>query len=330
MFNYIGSKSKLLSFIDNAVRDNINSNDIIFCDLFAGTGAVGSYFRNKYNYRVIANDMLYCSYIINKHFIENDKSDIDETLFDYFNNLKGTEGFVYNNFCEPSGRLYFSEENGKKIDSIRIELENLYEKKNINCETYYYYLSCLLQSLTLVSNTAGVYAAYLKKLKKSAQNDFILYPVPIIDGIKGTVYNENSELLIDKIEGDILYLDPPYNSRQYGSYYHVLETIAKYDNPTLKGITGIRDYERSNFCIKSKVKSALEYIVKKAKFNHILLSYNNEGLLTFDEIKSILSKYGNYKKYTKEYRKYKSQMDLPNETVTESIHYLCKDFDKKR
>ena len=331
MFNYIGSKSKLVNFIDTIVEDiDTKKDEIILCDLFAGTGAVGSYFRQKGNYKIIANDMLYCSYVINKHLIEGTEPDIDITLFNHFNNLSGTEGFIYNNFCEPSGRLYFSSENGKKIDAVRIELENLYDKGTINLQTYYYYLSCLLQSVALVSNTAGVYTAYLKKLKKSAQKDFILHPIPIIDGIRGTVYNKNSGLLIDELEGDILYLDPPYNSRQYGNYYHVLETIAKYDSPILKGVTGVRDYERSDFCLKSRVASALDYILKKAKFKHILLSYNNEGLLSFNDIESMMSKYGSYERHTTEYIKYKSQdLVTENNTVTESIHYLVKDFNKK-
>ena len=125
---------------------------------------------------------------------------------------------------------------------------------------------------------------------------FKLELLPYSNGIKGKVYNEDINELINKIHGDVLYLDPPYNARQYCTNYHILETIARYDNPEIKGKTGLRNYDtqKSKYCSKRTVKSEFEDLIKKANFKYIFLSYNNEGLMSVDVIKDIMSKYGTY------------------------------------
>src|SRR5437867_7763349 len=94
----------------------------------------------------------------------------------------------------------------------------------------------------------------------------------------------NANAVLCKIEGDVLYLDPPYNHRQYGANYHVLETIAAYDSPQLKGVTGMRDYPRSRYCQTKEAAEALEDLIVNARAKHILLSYNDEGVLSLAEI----------------------------------------------
>jgi len=133
--------------------------------------------------------------------------------------------------------------------------------------------------------------------------------------------------LIDKIEGDILYLDPPYNSRQYSSNHHLLNTIAKYDMFTPKGITGQRnDNFVSPFSSKRNVYNSFEYLIKNAKFKYIFLSYNNEGILSIENIKSIFTKYGKYDINTKECKTYKADCNRNNKsnTIIEYLHILTK------
>ena len=123
----------------------------------------------------------------------------------------------------------------------------------------------------------------------------VLEPLPIIQG-QGNyqVYNEDINELIKKISGDILYLDPPYNARQYCTNYHMLETIARNDNPVIHGKTGLREYseQKSLFCTSSQVESVFADLIRNAKFKYIFLSYNNEGLMSFDTIEKIMKKYG--------------------------------------
>jgi adenine-specific DNA-methyltransferase len=182
-----------------------------------------------------------------------------------------------------------------KIDTMRMQIAKWHLDNKINDNVYYFLLASLLESADKVANTASVYGAYLKHLKKSAQKSLSLKPAVFeLNDNDHQVFNEDSNQLIKRIEGDILYLDPPYNQRQYGSNYHLLNTIAKYDTFVPKGVTGLREYNRSNYCKKAKVVQSFEDLIKNAKFKYIFLSYNNEGLMSSEVIRSIMQKYGRY------------------------------------
>ena len=329
--NYIGSKLSLIDFIKDTILEvsELESGGV-FADLFAGTGVVGKTFRS-YGCDVISNDIQYYSYVLNRHLIEN-SNPIDISEYKFLWELDGKEGFVYKNYCMGSGseRNYFTDENGKKCDSIRIELENLREKHKISEDAYYYLLASLINSIDKYANTASVYGAFLKKIKKSASKEFKLELLPVIKGNKGKVYNLDINCLIKNINGDILYLDPPYNTRQYCSNYHVLETISKYDNPILKGKTGLREYseQKSNYCSKRTALKAFDELIKNAKFKYIFLSYNNEGIMSVDEIQEVMKKYGKYELFAKNYNRFKADKNenrnyKSNNTV-EYLHCLVK------
>ncbi len=331
--NYIGSKYSLLDFLETTIEEVTgykSGDDYVFADLFAGTGVVGQTYKAK-GCKVISNDIQYYSYVLNKHYIEN-VPELDTSLLDKLNNLKPVEGFIYNNFCEGSGsgRNYFTNENGKKCDAIRLELERLHNTGEINDNIYFYYLSSLVNSIDKYANTASVYGAFLKHIKKSAQKEFQLELLPVVPGKVGKAYNEDINELILKISGDVLYLDPPYNARQYCSNYHVLETIAKYDNPKLLGVTGLRESsdQKSKFCSKRTVAETFDDLIKNAKFKYIFLSYNNEGLMSLETIADIMSRYGEYKYYTKEYKRFKADKDenrnIAADSTTEYLHCLIK------
>ena len=326
--HYIGSKYSLLAFLENTISEVTGLKDNLgytFADLFAGTGVVGSMYKAK-GYNVISNDIQYYSYVLNKHYICNSNLQ-DNGLLEYLNSLDGTEGFIYNNYCEGSGsgRNYFTDYNGMKCDAIRTELENLYKERKIGEDIYFYFLASLINSIDKYANTASVYGAFLKKVKKSASKKFELELLPIIDGERGCVHNKDINSLIREISGDILYLDPPYNNRQYCTNYHLLETIARYDKPTIHGKTGLRDYEeqKSLYCSKRMVEDIFDDLVANSKFKYIFLSYNNEGLMSLEKIEEIMSKYGEYSQYTKNYRRFKADKeDNRNIAADSTIEYL--------
>ena len=148
--NYIGSKSKLSSWIKDEIK-NIVGNDLsdkIFCDIFAGTGIVGRAFKTEVK-RVITNDLEYYSYVLNRHYIENNKLPNKEEFLEKLNTLPlYDDGFIYQNYClgSGSGRQYFSDENGKKIDAIRTKIEKWYKNKEIDDNLYYFLLASLIES----------------------------------------------------------------------------------------------------------------------------------------------------------------------------------------
>ncbi len=325
--NYIGSKYKLLDFIKTSVQGVVGDNlsDKVFCDLFAGTGIVGRSFK-PYVKQVIANDLEFYSYVLNRNYIGNNAYiDTLSYLFE-LNQLTGRKAFIYNNYCQggESDRQYFSDENGQRIDDIRLQIENWYTTGRINENVYFFLLASLLEAADKVANTASVYGAYLKTLKKTAQKPLTLLPAEyeITDG-NHKVYNKNSNSLIKEIEGDILYLDPPYNARQYGANYHMLNTIAKYDTFVPSGKTGLREYNRSDYCRKGEVEKAFEELIKNSKFNYIFLSYNNEGLMSEDKIRQIMQRYGKYDLVTTAYQRFKAdKTENRNHKASSTTEYL--------
>ncbi len=326
--NYIGSKYKLSQFIKETVK-SVVGNDLskkTFCDIFAGTGIVARVFKKDVK-KVITNDIEYYSYVLNKNYIENHKNLEYKKYLKDLNNLKLKDtGFIYKNYCLGSGsnRQYFSDINGKKIDTIRQKIELWFKNNKINSKLYYFLLASLLESADKVANTASVYGAFLKHLKRTALKDMVLEPAIFeINDNEHKVYNEDSNVLIKKISGDILYLDPPYNERQYGANYHLLNTIAKYDNFQPIGKTGMRQYYRSQYCKKQSVEKSFEDLISNAKFKYIFLSYNNEGLMSTSIIKNIMKKYGKYDLAKKEYQRFKAdKTENRNHKASSTIEYL--------
>lgn len=330
--NYIGSKHKLSDWLLENIKAACGEDlsQLVFCDLFAGTGAVGRTFK-PYVKGVIANDLEYYSYVLNRNYIGNNSAFDASALIEELNEIQPRKDFIFHQYSETGSenRLYFSAENGQKIDAIRAKIEEWLKQSRINENTYFFLLASLLESADKVANTASVYGAYLKKLKKSAQKTLELAPANFeITAGSHSVYNTNSNTLINDIEGDILYLDPPYNARQYGANYHVLNTIAKKDTFVPKGKTGLRAYTKSAFCSKLEVEKSFEELIAKARFKTLFLSYNNEGLMPAATVKEIMQRYGKYDLVTKEYQRFKADKtenrNHKANATTEYLHILEK------
>lgn len=299
-------------------------------DIFAGTGIVGRTFKTSVK-KVISNDIEYYSYVLNKNYIENHKPlENKNELIEELNSMPLiNDGFIYKHYCLGGNgkRQYFSDENGKRIDTMRTAIENWKENGRISDNLYYFLLCSLLECADKVANTASVYGAYLKNLKKTAQKKLVLVPADYeLNENEHQVFNKDANELIKEIEGDILYLDPPYNARQYGANYHMLNTIAEYKPFVPSGKTGLRQYSRSKYCSASFVKDEFDSLLKNAKFKYIFLSYNNEGLMPVDDIKAIMSKYGKYDLAQTNYQRFKAdsnRLNKANSTV-EYLHILEK------
>lgn len=354
---FIGCKENILDFIEYFIKQK-DIKGKVFCDLFAGTTSVAKRFK-KLGYKIISCDLLYFSYVIQKVYIEQNgypkflkllkylKIDpIEDTLFTtdsqnaneiikYLNGLEGIEGFIYNNYS-PEGthnktyvRKYFTGDNAIKIDAIRTKIEEWKRTNYVNIDEYYFLLCSLIESVPFVANISGTYAAFLKEWDKRAFKKLTLeVPEIIKSNEKHKVFNIDGLEVLDKVKGiDILYLDPPYNERQYAPNYHILETIAKWDNPSIKGVTGMRPYQdqKSEFCnAKSGIK-ALGKIIKNKNFKNLLLSYNDEGIMPENEVLKLFNEAGKTEVVEQNYQRYKSNSNGKQKNgVKEKIYYLKK------
>ncbi len=329
---YIGSKYKLAPFLFETISKTAGEDlpQKVFCDLFAGTGIVGRTFKTQVK-KVIANDVEFYSYVLNRNYIGNHHPiSLDEKI-ETLNNLNGKEGFVFSAYSEggKEGRNYFSSENGQKIDAIRSQIEAWKQASEINEDEYYFLLASLLESADKVANTASVYGAYLKHIKKSAAKSLVLEPANFEPtATQHEVFQQDSNELIKTIEGDILYLDPPYNARQYGANYHLLNTIAKMDTFAPRGVTGLREYYKSDYCKAGKVLDSFRELIENAQFKFIFLSYNNEGLMSQKEVQKVMEQFGNYDLATKKYQRFKADKtenrNHKASHTTEFLHILEK------
>ncbi len=329
---FMGNKENLLDKIYHVMQSkNIQGNS--FFDFFAGTTSVSRYFK-KLNYQIYSSDLLYFSYVLQKAYIVNNEELNFEKLLNkisvqsnllfstplllvinYLNQIQQVEGFIYKNYT-PGGtseleipRMYYSEENGKIIDAIRQQIENWKTEDLISENEYFVLLACLIETVPFYANITGVYAAFQKKWDVRAIKKLILRPIEFVVNKKENFsFNENSVNLIHKIKADIFYLDPPYNQRQYAPNYHILETIAKYDNPEIKGIAGLRNYEnkKSKFCNAITAIQELTKIAKEADCKTLILSYNTEGIMQQDKIIATLQQFGKVELVEFEYLRFKS------------------------
>lgn len=308
---YIGNKFKLLNFIESVINiENINYQTI--CDLFAGTGVVSKFFLNK-NKDIIVNDILFSNYVFYNAWFSNLDFDREKILYfiNYYNN--SNEYIRDNYFSDNFSNTYFSYANALKIGSIR---ENIEKNKNIlNYREYCILLTSLLYTTDSIANTVGHYESYLSTIPEDKK--FYLKMLNI-DNINNNVsiYNEDANKLIRKIKCDLLYLDPPYNARQYINFYHILENLAEWKKPKVFGKTLKMDREnkKSEFS-KSNAKMFLKDIVINSQCKNILLSYNNTysaksistiNKITEEEIIDILSLRGHVRKYEMNYNFFNS------------------------
>jgi adenine-specific DNA methylase len=299
---YLGCKTKLIPFIKKTVDDILAGSGIVF-DTFSGTGTVSDSLKSTYT--MVACDILHSSSIITKCKTLINKENItftgitdllkDKDVFHYLNSLVPIEGFIWKTYSPKGDRKFFSEENSKIIDAILSKAFEWKSSLSITELEHTYIIGCLLESISLVANTAGTYGAFNKQWDPRAEKKMVIMNHFKLDGSdKHKVYTGNSMGFIEKEECDLLYMDPPYNSRQYGSYYHVLETIARNDTPDVHGITGLRDWSdtKSNYCINKLVENELSQTLKSTKAKHVVMSYSNEGIMSKDTILEIMKRFG--------------------------------------
>lgn len=306
---YLGSKYKLLGFIQDVVNENCNQISTV-ADIFAGTGSVAYHF-NQNNKKVIVNDILLSNYTSYEAWFSEQEVNVKKLskIINEFNNLKNiNENYISKNF----GGKYFSYDNALKIGSIREEIEKL--NQVVNSREKAILLTSLMYATDKCANTCGHYDAYRRKLDALEPIKLLMPRQVLVKENKGNeIYRKDANQLVKEINVDLTYIDTPYNSRQYGDAYHLLENIIEWKKPKVEGVAK-KMVDRGN--IKSayctiKAPQMFEDLITNINSKYILVSYNNmaqkgvgrsNAKISNEEIIETLNKVGKVKIFDTDYK----------------------------
>lgn len=311
---FIGSKYNLLEFIAGVVGERAPEARSV-ADLFCGTGVVAHHFASR-GMRVIASDTLYHNWLATRCFIGGRPGEVNPgrivALLEELGALEPVAGYCAREY----GGTYFTLENASRIDAIREAIASWAGAGAISEQEHAVLVTSLIYAADKVANTCGQYDAFLKHLGSEPYSadgvhrvDVMVYKrlelgVPaFLERTDSEVYCGDANDVVGRIACDVLYLDPPYNSRQYVDNYHVLENIARWEKPPLKGKT--RKFDRgvlkSPYSKKRTAAAALTDLIARADCRHILLSYNNEGIVPDETILAALALRGEPEVFARPY-----------------------------
>ncbi|NOL50373.1 Dam family site-specific DNA-(adenine-N6)-methyltransferase [Pelistega europaea] len=334
---YIGSKRLLLPYIKDVLDSHTTGAEETFLDLFAGTNSVGLFF--KPNYTIYSNDILYFSYVNAKALIENNRLLSFSRLreegvyhpIEYLMELTSPlEGYYERSYSPTGEAMYLSVSNAKKVDAIRECLEGWRIGGLIGEYEYFYLLNALIEAIPFVSNITGTYGAFLKHWDKRAYDELKLRtPLVFDNGRRNVAFNEDANELVRRVHADITYIDTPYNARQYAPNYHVLENIARHKRPILAGRTKMFDWKmlRSRYSTSKDALRSMDDLLRDLQSTHVLLSYNNEGLISEADLYDVIRKHarlGCVEVHRIPYRKYQSKKKSENMELYELLFYFQK------
>lgn len=327
---FLGNKDSILPQIKQLLHDkDLLKSEFTFCDAFCGTGAVSDYFKDTF--KLIINDNLVWATIYTQGRIVAPLCNFVKLGFNPFEYLNShhdiNQGFIYNNYSPGgSNRMYFTADNAGRIDYFRKQIEDWKIKDLISFDEYCYLLACLIESVSDVSNTAGVYGAFLKKWDSRALKPIIFNQVDFNKAPYKSVKRvcDKIENIISDIDCDILYLDPPYTQNQYGTQYHLLETLILDDNPTISMVTGSRSTAplRSDWSKMYKANILFDKILAETKAKYIILSYNNDGFMSKEFIESSMKRYGKPETFLCKKISYKKYQNWKSQNNKEHFEYL--------
>lgn len=327
---YIGNKESMVEEIDSFIESRVESEEsLTLFDAFCGTGAVSDRLKNKFN--LVINDNLKWATVYTAGRLYAPSCHFERLGFDPFAFLNQSDekiqGFIYKTYAPTeSSRMYFTPENAARIDYFRKQIEEWHKNQLLSEAEYMLLLASLVESVSRVSNTAGVYGAFLKKWDGRALKpiEFIKPAYNACDSPNIKICNDKTENIISDVKCDILYLDPPYTQNQYGTQYHLLETLILNDHPSVSKVTGSRPVMpmRSDWSKEYKAHILLDKIIANTTARYIVMSYNNDGLMSKEYIEAVLKRYGKPETYCCKKINYKKYQNWKSQNHKEHFEYL--------
>ncbi|MCA8959191.1 MAG: DNA adenine methylase [Planctomycetes bacterium] len=323
---YLGNKTKLLGAIEAAAR-RLGFEGGTVCDLFAGSGAVSRFFRSR-GCRVLACDLMESSHVFQRVHLELDgapsfdrlRSAVDlrqpgehrpelpegvTRTIAHLERVPATDGLFTRQYSPDgvAGRAFFRPDVTRRIDAIIAEIRDWFARDLIDELERDYLTAALIDAADRRANISGTYGAFLKRWQSNADGQLRLVPPEVGNGPVGAGHLGDASTWIGEVDADLLYLDPPYNGRQYAANYHIFEVIVRAvrcdDPPELEasiyGKTGLvpwRD-KASKLCSRRgrECHDAFREILRATRIPRVVISYNEEGIITRDEFREMLSEY---------------------------------------
>jgi adenine-specific DNA-methyltransferase len=334
---YIGNKTKLLSFLVGAI-ERLGIAPGVAHDAFAGTAAVGRALKAD-GWRVHTSDLMTYSYVMQRAYVVASLVDTEQIISKAQQltvGLEPREGFFARNFAPMGGRMYFTDDNARRIDAARTALHDWHRNELIDDDAFYILLAGIIEGADRVANTAGVYAAFIKQWQPNALRPFtVVAEPPILSAQRCAAHQADAEDVARALgEVDLLYIDPPYNARQYAGYYHVPELIARgwFDGDVdLRGKTGLiaTTDQRSASFSRHAAPNALRGLLASTGATHVLVSYNSEGVIADGDLRAILRDAaidGRVRRFTRPYKRYRADSDregrrYKGDEVRELLYY---------
>jgi adenine-specific DNA-methyltransferase len=306
---YFGSKRSTVDALYELIAKRI-SPGATFCDPFGGIGAVGSYFKSK-GYRVCVGDHLTFAHTYQVASIVASQTPsfrnvrkalgliTAQQVVEHLQHARGKRGWLSREYSER--RRFFTLANAVKIEACRQTIRKWHKSGLLNPTEHAILRASLIDSADKVANTAGTYYAYLKQWHRKALRPFHFALIPPTRGQAGcTAVQTEASALAGTRAWDVLYLDPPYNSRRYDAYYHLPETLALESEPRVSGKAGIpvRPPTVSDFNRPSHASNALKNLLAGARFRLLVLHYSNQGIIALQEIEEMLHPLGHVQRVT--------------------------------
>ena len=307
IMRYFGSKATVVPELYRILSGKISEGS--FCDPFGGIGTIGSFFKSK-NYQVTSGDILTFAHYFQLAKISQNNLPHFEKLFhyteltscqdiiDYLNNIKPRRGWFFKNYADE--RHFFTPQNGAKIDACWTQIRFWENQGLLTYSEKAVLLASLINSMDKYANCAGTYYAFLKKWYQESLQPFRFEFLKFISGnLNCKCFHCDAIKVTEKQKFDILYLDPPYNSRPYAFYYHLPETIALCRTPKIHGKSGMPLSERpkSAFNYKGSAKKELQSLLENSRFHFLAFHYADNGIISQNELRTIFMAHGDVEEF---------------------------------
>lgn len=338
-YRYLGNKTRLITKLLPFIQKYTQEGDTVV-DLMSGTGTVSEMLRLN-GYKVVSCDLMtYATHHAKVRLLTNNEPEFIklnigsyQEILDYLHNLEPIEGVFFNEYS-PEGkplngaepRKYFTSENAKRIDAISAKINAWKDAGEITDIENAFLRHNLVLAANRIANIAGTYGHYLSKWNKNALMDLELRKAEFLSGYRTDhiVMQGEAESLAKDITAELCYIDPPYMKRQYAANYHIIETLARGDEPEAIGVSGLRPWrdQYSNFCSKVKIRDSFSEIFSTMNCSQFLISYSEDGLLSKEELIFFFSEFGSVDFFEIDYQRFKSNNSKLSKDMKEYLFYI--------